>query len=143
VKRIFVVPYVIVAWVVGAGVLLVGIVVFGPYTHSNLQPQVESSYTRTNQVTVGPPDLFGGLPGVALSSDQATRGQALFVTNTCATCHGLRGQGSTIGPTLTGTSAADLRNKTAAGPGGMPAFDPATLSDDDLAAIAAFLAVTH
>jgi mono/diheme cytochrome c family protein len=139
VKRTLVVPYLVTVWVIGAAALLVGIVVFGPYTHDNLQPQVESSYTRTNQVAVGAPDLFGGMPGVSMPSGQIARGRTLFMSNECATCHGLQGQGSTIGPTLTGTSAADLRTKTMQGVGAMPPFDPAALSDEDLAAIAAYL----
>lgn len=138
-KRTLVVPYIVGGWVVGAGLLLVGIVLFGPYTHSNLQSQLQANYTRTNQITVGPPDLFGGMPSMAMSDDQVARGQALFVTNECATCHGLQGQGSAIGPTLTGSTAADLRKKTTEGPGAMPAFDPSSLSDEDLAAIAAYL----
>jgi mono/diheme cytochrome c family protein len=128
-------------WVIGAGLLLVGVVLSGPYTHSNLESQVQTSYTRTNQLVVGPPDLFGGMPGVNLPEDQLARGQVLFITNECATCHGLQGQGSTVGPTLRGSTAAILRQKTTEGPGAMPAFDPTTLSDDDLAAIADYLSV--
>jgi cytochrome c5 len=138
-NRALVVPSMVAAWVLGAGLLLVAIVLFGPYTHNNLQPRLESTYARTNQILVGPPDFFGGMPPLALPDDQVARGKALFIANECASCHGLQGRGSTIGPTLTGTSPADLRKKTTEGPGAMPAFDPATLSDDDLAAIAAYL----
>ncbi len=138
-NRAFVVPCLMAGWVVGAGLLLVGIVLFGPYTHGNLQPGPEASYTRTNQTVVGPPQLFGGMPGMSTPEDQIARGHALFVSNECATCHGLQGQGSVIGPTLTGSNAADLRKKTTEGSGAMPAFDPSTLSDDDLSAIAIYL----
>jgi cytochrome c553 len=138
-KRSLIVPSLIGGWVAAVGLLLIGIVLFGPYTHNNLDPRVQASYARTNQISVGPPDLFGGMAVMALPDDPVMRGQLLFVSNECASCHGLRGQGSVVGPGVIGTSAADLRKKTTEGAGAMPAFDPATLSDDDLAAIAAFL----
>ncbi len=58
----------------------------------------------------------------------------------CASCHGLDGRGGIVGPAIVETKAAKLRAVTQVGPQGMPAYAPGALTDDDLAAIAAYLA---
>ncbi len=121
--------------------LLLAIGARSPYTHSNLEPALPPGYTRTQLGLVGQVTGLGdsGLLPAARSADPAGRGAALFVTHGCASCHGLRGQGSAVGPAIAGTDARTLRAKTQKGPGGMPTFSPKDLTDDDLAAIAAYL----
>ncbi len=119
---------------------LLAIVARSPYTHSNLDLGLDSRYTRTQQMVVGAPVPFGGDGlAVAPASDPVQLGKQLFVTKGCAACHGLDGSGGIIGPSILGTKAQKLRTKTQVGPQGMPAYAPGALTDQDLAAIAAFL----
>ncbi len=111
-----------------------------PYTHSNLTPWF--GYTRTPLGFVGQVAPFSGsaiAPSEARSPSLVLRGETLFVTRGCASCHGLRGQGGAVGPTIAGTGAATLRAKTQKGPSGMPSFSTKDLTNDDIAAIAAYL----
>jgi len=139
-SRYMVIPLAIGGWVVVVSLTLIGIILLGPYTHDNLATGPEAGYTRTMQQTVGMTMPFQG-PGAGqpLPSDQVARGRALMVTNECAACHGLDGKGGVIGKPIVGFSAAQLRAKTTKGPGEMPAFANGALSDQDLAAIAAYL----
>jgi mono/diheme cytochrome c family protein len=137
--------YVLLPAFIGAAVLLIAltllvIIAHGPYTHANLDPGYDPSYTRTNQILIGAPIPFTG-EGIAVqpSKDLIEHGKQLFITEGCATCHGLDGHGGIIGPSIVGTKAAKLRVRTNVGPGGMPAYAPGVLSDQDLAAIAAYL----
>jgi mono/diheme cytochrome c family protein len=133
-------PSLIGAAVLMLAVSLLAIVVRSPYTHANLSAGFDPRYTRTDQSLVGTPLPFqvSGL-GVAAASDPAKHGEQLFVVDGCATCHGLDGRGGVIGPPVIGTTAKKLRTITHQGPKGMPAYSIDTLSDADLAAIAAFL----
>ena len=137
--------YVFLPLFIGTVVLLIAltllaIIAFGPYTHANLDAGYNPNYTRTNQILIGAPIPYSG-DGLAVSpaSDLVQRGKQLFVTKGCATCHGLDGHGGIIGPSIVGTKAAKLRVRTTVGPKGMPAYAPGALTDDDLAAIAAYL----
>ena len=137
--------YVFLPLFIGAVVLLIAlsllaIIAFGPYTHANLDAGYNPNYTRTNQILIGAPIPYSG-DGLAVSpaSDLVQRGKQLFVTKGCATCHGLDGHGGIIGPSIVGTKAAKLRIRTTVGPKGMPAYAPGALTDEDLAAIAAYL----
>jgi len=130
---------------IGAGVLmlaltLLAIVARSPYTHSNLNLGFDPRYTRTQQMVVGAPVPITGHPlAVPRASDPAELGKQLFVSNGCAGCHGLDGHGGIIGPSIVGTKAEKLRVKTNVGPKGMPPYAPGALTDQDLAAIAAYL----
>lgn len=130
---------------IGAGVLmlalsLLAIVARSPYTHSNLNLGFDPTYTRTQQMTVSGPVPFVGDPlAVPRASDPVELGKQLFVSNGCAGCHGLDSHGGIIGPSIVGTKAEKLRVKTNVGPKGMPAYAPGALTDQDLAAIAAYL----
>lgn len=119
---------------------LLSIVALGPYTHANLDVGFDPRYTRTVQMLVGAavPDTGAGL-AVPRASDPVQLGKQLFVVKGCAYCHGIDGRGGIVGPSIVGTNAAKLRVKTSVGPGGMPAFAPGALTDQDLAAIAAYL----
>jgi mono/diheme cytochrome c family protein len=137
--------YVLLPIFIGAVVLLIAltlltIIALGPYTHANLDARYDPSYTRTNQILVGAPIPYNG-DGLAASpaNDLAQHGKQLFITKGCATCHGLDGHGGIIGPSIVGTKAEKLRVRTTVGPQGMPAYAPGALTDEDLAAIAAYL----
>lgn len=131
---------------IGGAVLMIAltlltIVARSPYTHANLNLSYDPGYTRTNQMLVGAPvPVSGDMLAVSPSSDPVELGKQLFVTKGCAACHGLDGRGGIIGPPIVGTKADKLRAETNVGPKGMPAYAPGALSDQDLAAIAAYLA---
>jgi cytochrome c553 len=138
-----IVPALIGAVVLVLALSLLTIIMHGPYTHSNLNLGFDPGYTRTEQIVVGAPiPISGNQLAVPRSSDPVELGKQLFVSNGCATCHGLDGRGGIVGPSIVGAKAEKLRVKTNVGPKGMPAFAPGTLTDPDLAAIAAYLQST-
>ncbi len=126
--------------VVVVGLTLVTIVAHGPYTHANLNLGFDPGYTRTEQMVVGAPVPESGMLPAAPASDQVQLGAQLFVSEGCASCHGLDGHGGIIGPSIVGAKASKLRVETTVGPKGMPQYSANALTDQDLAAIAAFLA---
>ena len=137
----FTVPILICLVVVPLAITLLTIGARSPYTAGNLNPHYDASYTRTDQTFVGSPVplMAHGLAQPA-SADPVSRGQQLFTAKYCSGCHGLDGRGSIIGPSIVGATAAKLKSKTHSGPGAMPAFEASSLSDDELAAMAAYLA---
>jgi mono/diheme cytochrome c family protein len=133
-------PALIGAAVLGIGLTLLTIVMRSPYTHSNLNLAFDSGYTRTDQIFVGAPvPISAGMMGVQPAADPVQLGKQLFVTEGCASCHGLDGRGGVVGPSIVGTKADKLRVKTTVGPKGMLPYAPGALTDHDLAAIAAYL----
>lgn len=130
---------------IGSAVLVIAltlltIVARSPYTHSNLNFNLDPHYTRTDQVVVGAPIPFGGgRLTVPLATDRIELGKQLFIADSCASCHGLNGRGGIIGPSLVGKTVKKLRTTTRVGPKGMPAYADGALSDTDLDAIAAYL----
>lgn len=81
-----------------------------------------------------------------LTADDLGAGAKLFLAN-CATCHGLKGQGTAIGPTLVGVGAAavDFQVGTGrmplAGPGVQGArSDKVMFTDQQIASMAAYVA---
>lgn len=130
---------------IGAGVLvlalsLLTIVTRSPYTHSNLNPGFDPGYTRTEQMLVGTPVPFmGEALAVSPATNPTELGKQLFIVDGCAGCHGLDGRGSIIGPSIVGVTAEKIGSKTSVGPKGMPPYAPEVMTDQDLAAIAAFL----
>ena len=132
--------------VAALAVSLLAIGARSPYTHSNLAPGFDPTYGRTEQVTVGPPTLYlpaGRAKGGGAGAGSATSGATLLVLKGCASCHGLEGRGTAVGPPIAGVrpelSREQLQAKTQKGPGGMPAYAAPALPDAELAAIAAFL----
>ena len=130
---------------IGAAVLLIAVTLLiigarSPYTHVNLDEGFDPTYTRTDQALVGDPVPYTG-DGLAVprANDPVELGKQLFVTTGCASCHGLDGRGGIIGPPIVGTKADKLRPKMLAGPKGMPTFAPNAATDEDVAAIAAYL----
>jgi mono/diheme cytochrome c family protein len=137
-----VIPIIAGVWVVVVPATLIGIILFGPYTHGNLASEYQAAYIRTQQIVVSPALPYDG-PGlnssVVLADDAVTRGGQLIVSKGCAACHGLDGQGGPVGVRLTGVDSPVLRMMTSMGPHGMPQFAADSLTDDDLGAISAYL----
>jgi len=99
-------------------------------------------------VTGGLYSLLAPKPAEAAvtSTGDLTTGTKLFLAN-CATCHGLKGAGSTLAPSLTGVGAAavDFQVGTGrmplAGPRGQAVkSDKVKFSDAQIAALAAYVA---
>ena len=92
-------PAFIGAAVMGLALTLLTIVARSPYTHDNLDLNINPRYTRTDQIIVGAPIPFGsGRLAVPLANDQVELGRQLFVADNCASCHGLDGRGGVVGP---------------------------------------------
>ncbi len=141
VRNRFAVPMIVSLVVVPLAITLLTIGARSPYTQANLNPHYDASYTRTNQTFVGSPvPLVASGVAVPASPDQVEYGHQLFTAKYCSGCHGLDGRGSIIGPSITGATAAKLKSKTHSGPGAMPAFEPNSFTDTELAAMAAYLA---
>ncbi len=113
----------------------------GPLTHENLVARFDPSYNRSDQNTVGPPPPLPPAHQGAQTAGTSLveRGKALMVSQGCAACHGLEGRGGAVGPPILGFASSKFRLRTRKGPGGMPAYDQGALTDDDLAAIEAYL----
>jgi len=130
---------------VGTGVLVLAvslliIVARSPYTHSNLNQGFDPGYTRTEQMLVGTPMPYMGAElAVPPASNPAELGKQLFIVDGCAGCHGLDGRGGIIGPSIIGVKAEKIGSKTNVGPKGMLPYAPGVMTDQNLAALAAFL----
>lgn len=78
-------------------------------------------------------------------TDQVAEGQRLFAVG-CATCHGLNGEGGSQGPTLVGVGAAAVDFQVSTGrmpmanPGAQAPRKENIYSDEEIAALAAFVA---
>jgi len=139
----FFIPAVLMALVSGLALGLIGgIVARSPETHANVRP---AGYDRTAVGYVGevaPYEGFG-LAGARVDdgADPIARGRGLFLATGCAACHGLAAQGGAVGPRLDLEEIfrEDFGPIVRSGPGGMPAFTDATLSDVDLEAIYGYL----
>ncbi|HSL97642.1 MAG TPA: cytochrome c [Candidatus Deferrimicrobiaceae bacterium] len=135
------IPAVLAATISGLAVVLIwGIVARSPETHANVRPE---GFDRTPISYVGLDSTFTGvgLAEPAPVADPANRGRFLFFGFGCATCHGLRGEGGVVGPALDPEELGlgGLRSDIRRGPGGMPAFDPQVVGDEDLEAIFRYL----
>jgi ubiquinol-cytochrome c reductase cytochrome c subunit len=80
------------------------------------------------------------------SETQVEAGRQLYLEG-CSSCHGLEAQGTSTGPTLIGVGAAAVNFQVASGrmpmaaPGAQaPARDPAQYTDEETAAMAAYIA---
>ena len=139
----FFIPAVLVGLVSGLGLGLIGgIVARSPETHANVRP---AGYDRTAVGYVGEVAPFEGfgLAGARVDdgADPIARGRGLFLAIGCAACHGLAAEGGAVGPELDLEEIfrEDFGPIVRSGPGGMPAFTDATLSDVDLEAIYGYL----
>jgi len=140
----YLVPALVLAAVSGLAFVLIGVIVSrSPYTHANLS-LTPSGYTRTSLSFVGQEEAFLGLGldrlprPVADNPEEA--GRYLFIVAGCALCHGLHGSGGPAAPSLLKATKPEIvKAFVRSGPGGMPAYPPQVLSDEDLANITAYL----
>jgi hypothetical protein len=115
-----------------AFVLIFVVVARSPYTHANLRPE---GYNRTEIALVGEEPPFEGFsmahPSLAVTGDPVKDGRALFFKYGCASCHGLQGQGGTVGKEIDidDISLSEFRRDVRRGPKGMPSYGEETLSD--------------
>jgi Cytochrome C oxidase, cbb3-type, subunit III len=103
------------------------------------------NYTRTPiaYIDTAFPYIGFGLAdeSAADSGDPVSDGSLLYFKYGCSACHGLRGQGAVVGPALVdeigsfGGFSEDVRE----GPKGMPAYDDASISEDNLQKIHTYL----
>lgn len=136
------VTFLVMGLVVFAALTILMIGARSPYTHANLATGYDARYDRTVQILVGGSTDFAGVsPSGARAGDPASvRGASLYVTAGCVTCHGLEGRGGVVGPDISAVPLAGLVQRSRLGQGGMPQFSADTLSDAQLADIAAYLA---
>lgn len=103
------------------------------------EPDVEALVAFVASLGAGPP-----IPNVQVdSSTDTAAGRAAYVA-TCAACHGAGATGDAVGggqnaPTLLETGPTQVGEAIRLGPGAMPAFGPAQISDPQLSQIAAYL----
>ncbi|RMF38844.1 MAG: hypothetical protein D6759_00400, partial [Chloroflexi bacterium] len=93
--------------------------------------------------TAAAPSTTGGgeaspAPTEAPAASEATTLPAVFTQNGCTSCHGDKAQGGAIGPMLVGLKAEHIEHVVRNGRPGtaMVAYDQATISDEDLKALA-------
>jgi cytochrome c553 len=125
-------PVTYVGAVVIVGLTLVAILTRSPDTKSNYQAS-GSSYRRTELASFSGPEQYPGLRH-ELGDPRTT-----FVGAGCANCHGLQGEGGSVGPEIWTKSLKDVTSAVREGPNGMPAFTADRLSDQQIAAIGTYL----
>jgi len=78
---------------------------------------------------------------VAQTGDPVQDGSALYFRYGCAACHGIRGQGAAVGPTLRDElgSFGSFKEEVREGPRGMPGYDDVTISDENMQKIYQYL----
>ncbi|HZP97311.1 MAG TPA: cytochrome c [Candidatus Limnocylindria bacterium] len=134
------VSFLVLGLVTFAALVILMIGARSPYTHANLSAGYDARYDRTQQITVGPGEPYEGVsPAGRLTGDAVSDGARLFVTKGCVTCHALEARGGVVGPAIAGSDADTVLKKVRKGPSGMPQYSPETLTDDEVAAIAAYL----
>lgn len=135
------ISFLVLGLVVTAAIAILAVGARSPYTHGNLAAAYDARYERTQQIVVGESQDFAGVsPSSATSGDTAVaRGEALYVSEGCATCHGLAGRGAPVAPPIAGTKLSTLTQRVHEGPAGMPRFSSDALTDAQLADIEAYL----
>ncbi len=112
---------------------------YGRETHLNTSEEL-NDYTRTSVTYVG--DVSGAPEGWVPSDaakDSEYPGYAAYVGYGCAGCHGVDGAGTTVGPSITGSSARRIDTLVRQGPKTMPGYEESHLIGDDLDLIIAYL----
>lgn len=70
----------------------------------------------------------------------APTGRAIYLAAGCGACHGQNAEGSDVGPSLAGHTAAQVHQQVRSPLAQMPAYPVEQLPDDDLEAIAGYIA---
>lgn len=122
--------------VIGVAGALVTIVLRSPDTHSNLWNGVEPGYDRTPIDVVGEEVDFKLLGGI---DDFDNSGRGVYLSASCATCHGIDVRGGVVGAGLAGSIPEITANVVRQGPYGMPSFSEESLSEADLERLVAYL----
>ncbi len=131
--------------VIGIATFLIGkIVLNSPDTHAHLWETLHPGYDRTAPITVGQDvgdvelTLKRGRSEIG-NPLSLTPGQEIYLASGCSMCHGLDARGGPVGPSLAGSTLKIVGHMVRDGPGGMPAYTEAHLSDTDLAKVADYL----
>jgi mono/diheme cytochrome c family protein len=118
---------------------LLSLLLRGPETHSNLNPE---GYDRTAVAYLEASYLYAG-PGhseESLTGDAIDDGRVLFMSAGCAGCHGVNAQGTAAARSPAFATRVWLGTIARSGqPGGMPAYSEGDLTDTQLDSIHAFL----
>jgi ubiquinol-cytochrome c reductase cytochrome c subunit len=89
-----------------------------------------------------PPGDGVPIPRVVPGLGNLARGEGVFQLN-CAPCHGTTGSGGAVGPqvapALHAATATQIAEAIRIGPGAMPVFDPNTITQQDLDAVARYV----
>jgi hypothetical protein len=121
------------------------VIVFVRAPVSNTHITDPDGYDRTivNYLDVSYPyDGFGlNDASAAQTGDPIADGGTLYFQFACGACHGLAGHGAVVGPALIGEigSFGSFSEDMREGPKGMPGYDEATISNEDLEKIYTFL----
>jgi len=127
-------PATYVAVVCIVGLTLVAILTRSPDTRANFQASPER-YHRTALGSFDGTDQYTGL-----RENLGTDPQTIYVGAGCAGCHGLRGEGGAVAPSIWEDGLKTVTDAVREGPPqGMPAFGPDRLTDAQIEAIVAFL----
>lgn len=143
--RRFLVPMLGFVLVTGLATFLIGkIALNSPDTHAHLWETLRPEYNRTAPITVGQEvvnvELTLTRGRAAIGNPMALGpGQEIFLASGCATCHSLDARGGPVGPSLAGSFPDIVKHMVRDGPGGMPAYSEAEVSDADLATLAGYL----
>lgn len=137
---------------IGVGILLVTVIVlvlqttirpwadsnYGSETHLNTVETLDG-YTRTELTYLGETTEapIGWEPSDLARS--SADDHAIYIGYGCASCHGIYGTGTNVGPSVTGSTERRIGNMLSKGPKGMPAYEEAHFVGDDLDSITAFL----
>ena len=85
------------------------------------------------------PDLPKATVTTQPTSTPASEGARLFTSKGCAACHGQDAKGTGAGPGLAGHTAAQVQRQVRAPIGFMPVFQPAAVSNAELAQLADYV----
>lgn len=126
-------PVTYVVAVVGIATVLVGLLVRSPDTKANFQED-PGEYDRTLVALLGSTDPYPGL-----KADLGSSLDGLYVGAGCASCHGLTGEGNSIGPDIRHQDFDHLEEAVRDGAFGMPAYDESRLTERELRALTTYL----
>ncbi|NOX31848.1 MAG: cytochrome c [Actinobacteria bacterium] len=126
-------PYAMVTFVLLTAVGMFVVIARQPTTHANLTPN--ESFNRSPDAIVGEEYDYLGYRDENTPRPDDLGGQALYVQNGCAGCHGPSGGGAMAGGELTDATMSDREEVVEAirrGPKGMPTYGGEVLTDVEI-----------